>query len=84
MRGLKSYYKSADDVVEFQRAYPDIQYRYLVVPTEKYATKSLDFRAASTTKSWNMGTRDGAKFVAKGEGYMFQRLREWRDSKELT
>ena len=49
MKGIKSFYKDANDIVEFKKAFPEVNFRYLVVPTHKYATNALDFSSKATT-----------------------------------
>ena len=83
VKQMKTYYRKMDDILEFERAFPDVNFRYYVVPSKAYETKMMDFRAKSTSKNWELGEEDGLKIVGKGEGYMFQRLREWRSSEEL-
>ena len=34
-RDFKGFYTLFDDIVEFMRAYPDLQYRYFVQPSEQ-------------------------------------------------
>jgi len=48
-RNIKQYYKSMNDVVEFNRAFPSIDFRYFFSPSEKYAGFILDFSPKSTT-----------------------------------
>jgi len=36
--GIHTYYKHFNDVLEFKRSRPDIQYRYLVMPSGKVAS----------------------------------------------
>lgn len=36
MRNIKSYYKSMDDIFEFKKAFPEIDFRYYFNPSENF------------------------------------------------
>lgn len=48
-RNIKQYYKSMNDIVEFLRAFPSIDFRFFFSPSEKYAGWVLDFSPKSTS-----------------------------------
>lgn len=80
---MKHYYDKEDDVVEFMQAFPDVDFRHFISPSQDYTTYMMDFRGESTTKTMMMGRQDGTDAIQKGEGYMFKQLQNWKEDKEL-
>ena len=65
-----------NDVVEFKRSRPNVQYRYLVMPSGKVASglRMIDFNPSNTKPMIELGKKDAAKILGLGEGFMFSML----------
>ena len=79
-RAIHAFYNYFNDVVEFKRAYPKVNFRYLVQPSEimQFGLETIDF--ANSTHTWAiqlLGRIDGQMAVSLGEGFFFDVLDEW-------
>lgn len=76
---IKDYYSSMDDILEFMRAFPDVNFRYYVQPSSPLPTlKMLDANNATSTFPMQMqGRLDGENTLKMGEGFMFNKILEW-------
>jgi hypothetical protein len=84
-REIKKYYKELDDIIEFQQAEPDINFRYLFVPSEplKSGIQELNFTAAATGPMVELGKSDAAHVISLGEGKSFEFLKKYSESADL-
>lgn len=85
-RDLKSSYSNIADVFELMQAFPNVNYRYYLQPSQALPGGPAIINFANETSTWPMqmlGRLDGENAVKDGEGYMFGKMREWRDSPEL-
>ena len=62
-----------NDVYEFSRAFPKVNFRYFIHPSEAYTTYMMDFRAESTKQTMALGRKDGINAIKAGEkkSYIF-------------
>jgi len=68
------------------KAYPTVNFRHYVQPSEPLASGLgiLNFNNFTSTYPMQMvGRIDGENAVKQGEGYMFNKMKEWDASKEL-
>ena len=72
-----------NDVVEFKRSRPSIQYRYLVMPSGKVASgfNMINFNPSNTKPMIELGKKDAAKILTLGEGFMFGMLENYHELK---
>ena len=57
------------------RAYPDVDARYLVMPSEDLPGNALNFNNAPTTwPSQMIGRKDGKAAIEAGKGSLFKRI----------
>jgi predicted acylesterase/phospholipase RssA len=83
---INEYHSSISDVAHFKGAFPDVNFRYFLAPSQALAggLGILDF--SNTTSTWPMqmiGRTDGENAVKAGEGAMFAKFEEWNNSSEL-
>lgn len=64
-KAIGEFYKLYDDVVEFKRAFPNINFRYLVMPSEimQFGLKTIDFSYEHTWPIQLLGRIDGSSAV---------------------
>jgi len=76
---IKSYYGGMNDILEFMRAYPEVNFRYYIQPsTALPILKILDANNQTSTYPMQMqGRLDGENAVKAGEGAMFEKIREF-------
>ena len=84
-KDIADYHSSTGDVAGFMRAFPNVNFRHLIAPSESIASGLgiLDF--SNLTSTWPMqmiGRTDGANAVAK-EGFLFGKVKEWNESADL-
>lgn len=79
---LKSFYSTMNDVVEVKRAYPSVNFRYLVFPTEELPTFfiPLVFEKESMEKMIDIGLEDARKVIEHGPGANFEALTKMNDA----
>lgn len=60
-----------NDLYEVQKSFPTAQYRYLQIPSEAMPTglKMLRFANETTYPYQELGMKDAADTLEKGEGY---------------
>mmetsp|Transcript_1538 Transcript_1538/g.2713 ORF Transcript_1538/g.2713 Transcript_1538/m.2713 type:complete len:338 (-) Transcript_1538:193-1206(-) len=83
---IKSYYDDMADILEFKQAYPQVNYRHLVAPSEplKGGLSLLNFDNETNTYPMQMlGRLDGENAQKSGEGFYFAKLEEWAHSRAL-
>jgi hypothetical protein len=85
-RDIKDYYASVGDIGTFQEAFPNVTFRHYIAPSAPLAgaLAMLDF--SNNTNTWPMqviGRIDGENAVKQGEGFMFQKMKEWYRSDDL-
>lgn len=78
-REIKSYYKSLDDIIEFMKTQPTVNYRYLAVPSEKLEPSydEIIFTPNNIPPMIEQGKADAELIIAMGEGTSFDALRAW-------
>lgn len=78
-KDIKDYYSGMDDILEFQRAFPDVNYRYYVAPSKPLPTlKMLDVMNKTSTYPMQMqGRLDGENAIKSGEGFIFDQLKDY-------
>jgi hypothetical protein len=82
---LKSYNEDASDLGEIMAAFPNVNYRYYVAPSQALGTMAVmdGTNATCTFPMQQIGRKDGAAAISKGEGYHHKKIMEWRESAEL-
>lgn len=81
--GLKSYHTSIADIDEFSQAFPDVNFRYYITPTEPLPSGLGILNFDNTTSTFPMqmtGRLDGENAVKSGEGFVMEKIKEWRSS----
>ena len=76
---LKGKYDSDADILRFQEAFPNVNFRYYVEPTEDIPGGLDIINVDNSTITWplqEMGRRDGDAAVKKGEGKSFEEMKE--------
>ena len=83
---IRKYYNSMDDVIEYQETEPDVNFRYLLVPSEPLAggIHMLFFNHTSIEHMLDLGKSDVDHVLAMGEGKAFEMLKEWRQTPHLA
>ena len=72
------------DLFKFMQAYQTVNWRYFVMPSGPFPGTALD--ADNTTVTWPvqmMGRLDGENVVKSGEGFYFNKLKEYISSPHL-
>ena len=85
-KDIKEYHQNVGDIGTFQEAYPNVTFRHYIAPSSPLAgaLQMLDF--SNSTNTWPMqaiGRIDGENAVRQGEGFMFQKMKDWYRSPEL-
>jgi len=75
-----------NDVVEFMRAYPNINFRYLIFPHKgapmSSGANSLQFTPEVIGPMVEAGKQDGKRAVERGEGKGFELLKKWHSNED--
>ena len=74
------------DVYRFMRAFPQVNFRYYVEPSEPLASGLgiLNFENSTSTYPMQMqGRKDGKDIIKLGEGFMFQKVRDWHENQAI-
>jgi hypothetical protein len=76
---IKEYNSNMEDVLGFMRAFPDVNFRYYVQPSQPLPTlKMLDANNQTSTFPMQIqGRLDGENAIKSGEGFMFNKFLEW-------
>lgn len=86
MRGrqISKYNKGMANVFQAMRAYPEVNWRYLVQPSGDLPNgpKLILFGNHSTWYMQEMGREDGKNLILQPEGYGFIKLSEWKEAEE--
>jgi hypothetical protein len=83
---IKDYYTQIGDIYKFKLAFPDINFRYYIEPSTTLpgGLAILNFNNETNTFPIQMqGRLDGENAVKQGEGYMFDKMEEYRESLDL-
>jgi len=86
-KDISDYHKDTRDVAEFMQAFPNVNFRYFVPPSEYLPGNGLgmlDF--SNDTSTWPMqmiGRQDGENALQSGEGFLFGKIKEWNESPSL-
>jgi len=84
-QAIKSYNDDAADIAEIMAAFPKVNFRHVVGPSQELGSAS-SMDGTNATCTWPMqliGRRDGANAVKNGEGYMHGKMMEWTNSVDL-
>lgn len=71
---IKSSYQDMGDVFDLMQAFPKVNYRYYIQPSEPLPTGLGIINFDNNTSTWPMqmlGRLDGENAVKDGEGFMF-------------
>ena len=76
---VSSYFSGMRDVNEFKLARPNVNYRYLFMPTEPLAEgfDTMIFENSTMFPMMQVGQRDAQRMVKAGEGKGFELLEQW-------
>ena len=80
---LKKWTKGHRDIYEFMKAYPKVNFRYLLHHSAGLNFAMMDFNGKDTWEGQEVGRKDGLNAVAKGEGYYFSKVMEYFESPKL-
>ena len=81
---IQSYYNGMNDIFEFKKTRPNIQYRYLMIPTGPVANglNMINFNPSNTKPMLELGKKDAANAIALGEGVSFDIFEEYMNLRE--
>lgn len=67
-----------DDIIEFMRANPNVNYRYFIEPQEELlpAYKILEFGPKYTHPMITLGINEAKRVIEEGPGVSFKKLKE--------
>ena len=84
-RDIKSYFGSMRDVNEFKLSRPNVNYRYLFMPTEPLTSglEEMIFDNSTMFPMMQVGERDAARMINAGEGKGYELLDEWMQNHEV-
>lgn len=85
-KSIRDYYNGLADIYKFKQAFPNVNYRYFVQPSQALAggLGILNFNNATSTYPMQMlGRLDGENAVKSGEGFYFKAMDQWRDNMEI-
>ena len=74
-REISSYHKKNNDLDEFARGFPDVDYRYVF--WESNGIGNLDFNNSTTWPLQEMGRSDAKAALEEGPGAGMLRLQDW-------
>jgi predicted patatin/cPLA2 family phospholipase len=76
---IQQYYKGFNDILEFKRSRPNVQYRYLIMPSAPTAEglDMLNFNPSNTLPMFDLGSKDAAAALKKLEGRDFELLEKY-------
>jgi len=75
-----------DDINEFRRAYPKVNFRHYVAPSKDIGSGLAILNFDNATNTWpiqQQGRADGAAAVKLEDGFYFKKMDEWNASKDL-
>ena len=81
-KDIKQYNDNMDDIFEFKKAYPSVNFRHLVIPSQDMPSGMAILDVDNATSTWPMqqlGRKDGEAVVSMGDGYFFKKMDEWED-----
>lgn len=83
---IDSYYSGINDVLEFKKTRPNVQYRYLVMPSKPIGggLDMLNFSPANTKPLIELGKADAANAINLGNGESFKLLERYNFFTEET
>ena len=76
---IKNYYGELNDVLEFKQTRPNVNYRYLFMPSQPLTSglEELVFNNSTMYPMAQVGISDAVKMLERGEGKGFDLLEEW-------
>jgi hypothetical protein len=79
---ISSMNKKLRDINEFIRAYPNINFRYFVMPSQNLVSQfnGLDFMPEVLSPMVEIGKKDAENIIKLGHGQGFKRFIEWQES----
>jgi len=83
---IRKYYNSMDDVIEYMDTEPDVNFRYLLIPSEPLpgGIHMLFFNHTMIEHMLELGTTDVDHVLAMGEGKAFEMLREFKQEPHIA
>ena len=83
---IKTYNDNTNDIYEFLQAFPDVNFRYYIGPSEPLPSGLNLLNFDNETNTWPMqmlGRLDGENAMKDGEGMMFSKFKEWGSNTTL-
>jgi len=79
-RNIKNYHKNFDDVFSFSDAFPDVNFRHLIMPNSTLVNSidEIRFDPDVTEPMQLKGRKDGEFHYHTQEGLFFNAMDEWR------
>ncbi|CDW71375.1 patatin-like phospholipase family protein [Stylonychia lemnae] len=76
---IQSYYSGMNDILEFKKTRPNVQYRYLTLPTGPVANglNMINFNPSNTVPMIELGKKDAANAIKLGEGKGFELFEQY-------
>jgi len=74
-----------NDILEFKKTRPNIQYRHLIIPTGPVANglNMINFNPSNTKPMIELGKKDAASAIAMGEGVSFKHFEKYMSLSEV-
>ena len=83
---LKSHYQSGNDWADidgFMQAFPKVNLRYVVHPSESISYSMLNFENSTTWMAQEMGRKDAKNIVGLGPDWISNQLKKWNSDSSL-
>ena len=85
-KDIKDSYSNIGDVYDLMKAFPKVNYRYYIQPSQPLPGGLNLLNFDNTTNTWPMqmtGRLDAENALKDGEGFMFNKMLEWDQSPDL-
>lgn len=84
-RQIRNYYKNLNDIVEFQKTMPNVNYRFLIVPSKSLGSikTEISFNNATTAPMMKQGQEDAAMIMGLGKKTSFDLLNQWSSDPKI-
>ena len=82
---IKDYHGQIGDVHDFKKAFPNVNFRYFVAPSESLpgGLAMLDFSNKTTWGHQMLGRKDGANAIKLGEEWAGKMFDKWDEQPEM-